>query len=111
MSNPEAAQVPSLGHAFRQLARARAQELWLRATLWAWCMVSLGWLLPLGAWSATRLALPTALLIGGVLASCGAVLGLLHRRTSSTKTIREAIAEVRRSHLTAEITIDAGDEE
>lgn len=101
------AQPPSLATAFGQLARARAREFWLRTGIWGWCTVSLGWLLPLGPWSATRLPLSAALIVGCGLAVCGAVLAVLHRMASSTDDIRAALGAVRRLREPV-TTINAG---
>jgi hypothetical protein len=87
-----------LAPALRRLARARALELWLRTAAGLWCTAVVGWLLPLGPWSATRLPPIATVIVGVALTAVGGLLALVHRSISSTAAIRTAMAEVRRLH-------------
>lgn len=71
----DAAPTPSLD----RLLRPRGLQRVLLTALWAWCAISLLWLLPLGGWSAGALPIREALLVGVSLTTGGILLWWLHR--------------------------------
>jgi hypothetical protein len=90
-----------LAPALRRLARARALELWVRTAIWVWCTALVGWLLPLGSWSVTRLSPPVAVAVGVAMLAVGALLAYAYRSLSSTAEVRAAMEQVRFLHRTA----------
>ncbi|MBI2760617.1 MAG: diguanylate cyclase [Chloroflexi bacterium] len=77
--------------ALHRLARARAWQRWMRTAFWAWWAVTLLWLLPIGAWSATRLNPAAAAAVAVGLIGCGGLIALLHRTALRMEPIRSAI--------------------
>jgi diguanylate cyclase (GGDEF)-like protein/PAS domain S-box-containing protein len=77
--------------ALHRLARARAWQRWLHTAFWAWWAVTLLWLLPIGAWSATRLHPAAAAAVAVGLIGCGALIAFLHRTALQMEPIRSAI--------------------
>src|SRR5215213_1758150 len=93
MSTPgdERRQPSTLATALRRLTWARMRERWLRRALWLWCAVLLVWLLPIGPWSAPRLAPLPTVIVGALLVAAGSVLVLLHQRASRADAVRTAM--------------------
>jgi hypothetical protein len=86
---PDGTQAPAL----HRLGRTRGLHRVALTALWAWCAISLLWLLPLGGWSAGALPIRRALLVGVSLTACGGLLCLLHH--AAARAYRPASADGR----------------